>query len=251
MVPAAKPRNVSTISGAPTSDNRAASSGAVSSVPISISRCSSISPVSIPASIRIVVTPVRVSPFTMAQLMGAAPRYLGSREACRLIQPSFGIGSNLAGIICPYAIITTQSGASFCSSASVSAARIFSGSCPGRCAASAVSFTAENETSCPRPRGRSGCVIALIISMSGCASRCLSVGTANEGVPQKTIRIINPLRPPGGRLRHLPLALFPELLDFPFDQVALQHAEVLQEKNSIQVIDLMAESPRQQVFPAN
>src|SRR6266699_7074602 len=30
---------------------------------------------------------------------------------------------------------------------------------------------------------------------------------------------------PGGRLRHLPLALFPELLDFPFDQVALQHAE--------------------------
>jgi hypothetical protein len=39
---------------------------------------------------------------------------------------------------------------------------------------------------------------------------------------------MNPLRPPSGRLRHLPLALFPELLDFSFDQVALQHAEVLQ-----------------------
>src|SRR6266566_7625908 len=56
---------------------------------------------------------------------------------------------------------------------------------------------------------------------------------------------------PGGRLRHLPLALFPELLDFPFDQVALQHAEVLQKKDSVQVIDLMAERARQQVFPAN
>ena len=30
-------------------------------------------------------------------------------------------------------------------------------------------------------------------------------------------------------LPRLPLALFPELLDFAFDQVALQHAEVLQE----------------------
>src|SRR6266849_6020383 len=89
------------------------------------------------------------------------------------------------------------------------------------------------------------------ISKSFCARRCFSVGTANEGVPQKTIRIIYPLRPPGGRLRHLPLALFPELLDFPFDQVALQHAEVLQKKNSVEVIDLMAERSRQQVFPAN
>src|SRR6267154_2388481 len=52
-------------------------------------------------------------------------------------------------------------------------------------------------------------------------------------------------------LRHLPLALFPELLDFPFDQVALQHAEVLQKKDSVEVIDLMAERPRKQVFPAN
>ena len=115
------------MSGAPDSATRAASSGAVSLAPISISRCNSISPVSIPASIRIVVTPVRVSPFTMAQLIGAAPLYFGSKEACRLIQPIFGIGSNLAGIIWPYAMITAQSGASFCSSVSFSGARIFSG----------------------------------------------------------------------------------------------------------------------------
>src|SRR6266478_3896682 len=117
--------------------------------------------------------------------------------------------------------------------------------------ASAASLTGEKEISPPRPRGRSGCVITPTISKSFCARRCFSMGTANEGVPQKTIRIIYPLRPPGGRLRHLPLALFPELLDFPPDQVALQHAEVLQEKNSVQVIDLMAERARQQVFAAN
>src|SRR6266851_457536 len=128
-------------------------------------------------------------------------------------------------------MITTQSGDSVCTSATVSAAR-------------AATFTGEKETFCPRPRGRSGCVMTPAISKSDCTRRCLSVGTAKEGVPQKTIRIFNPL-PPGGRLRHLPLALFPEFLDFPFNQVALQQAEVLQKKYPIQVIDLMAKSPRQ------
>ena len=110
-VPASMPRSVSTMSGAPDSDMRAANSGVVSVTPIGISCCSSISPVSMPASMRIVVTPLFVSPFTMAQLIGAAPRYFGSREAWRLIQPSRGIGRSRAGIIWPYAMITMQSGA--------------------------------------------------------------------------------------------------------------------------------------------
>ena len=54
------------ISGAPISANRPANSGSVSSVPIRNSSCSSISPVSIPASIRIVVFPVTVSPLAIA-----------------------------------------------------------------------------------------------------------------------------------------------------------------------------------------
>src|SRR5258708_1056619 len=58
--------------------------------------------------------------------------------------------------------------------------------------------------------------------------------------------------PPSERTHgRLPLALFPELLDFPSDQVALEHAEVLQKKDSIQVVDLMAKGSRQQVFAAN
>ena len=39
---------------------------------------------------RIVVTPVTVSPFATAQLIGAAPRYFGSSEAWTLTQPYLG-----------------------------------------------------------------------------------------------------------------------------------------------------------------
>jgi hypothetical protein len=56
---------------------------AVSSGPIGISRCMSMSPVSSPASIRMVVTPVTDSPLAIAHWIGAAPRYFGSRDACK------------------------------------------------------------------------------------------------------------------------------------------------------------------------
>src|SRR5712692_11008843 len=51
--------------------------------------------------------------------------------------------------------------------------------------------------------------------------------------------------------RHLPLALFPELLDFPLDEVALEHPEMLQKEDAIEVIDFMAESAGEHVFPAD
>ena len=49
----------------------------------------------------ITVTPVSSSPRQMAQLMGAAPRYLGKSEACRLIPPSRAVASVAADRICP------------------------------------------------------------------------------------------------------------------------------------------------------
>src|SRR5260370_39495470 len=85
------PRKVSSMSGAPASAMLSVSSGAVSSGAMSISSCMRMSPVSIPASMRMEVTPVCVSPLAMAQLMGAAPRDLGSSEAWRLVQPSLGM----------------------------------------------------------------------------------------------------------------------------------------------------------------
>ena len=52
-------------------------------------------------------------------------------------------------------------------------------------------------------------------------------------------------------LRHLPLALFPELFDFAPDEVALEHAEMLQKKNAVEMIDFMAKGPGQKIFAAN
>src|SRR5712692_4242543 len=65
------------------------------------------------------------------------------------------------------------------------------------------------------------------------------------------MRIFTPVRPPTGGLRRLPLALFPELFDFALDEVALQHAEMLEKENAVEVIDLMAEGAGQKIFPAN
>src|SRR5882724_307392 len=65
------------------------------------------------------------------------------------------------------------------------------------------------------------------------------------------MRIFTPLRPPTGRLRRLPLALFPELFDFALDEVALQHAEMLEKKNAVEMIDLMAEGAGEKIFAAN
>src|ERR1700749_308411 len=68
--------------------------------------------------------------------------------------------------------------------------RIFSGWKTGMFAASATSFTGEKDTSWPRPRGRSGWVMTATIWKSDWAKRCLSVGTAKFGVPQKRRRMV-------------------------------------------------------------
>src|SRR5271170_1341254 len=117
-------------------------------------------------------------------------------------------------------------------------------------ASSASSFTGEKETSLPRPRGRSGCVNTPRISNSGWERSFLREGTANCGVPQNTM-FRRFTRSPSARTGKLPLAFFPQLLDFAPDQIALQHAQMLQEKNSVQVIDFMAERARQEIFAAN
>ena len=64
---------------------------------------SNMSPVSIPLSIIIVVTPERASPLMMARLIGAAPRYFGKREECKLMQNCLGTFSRASWSICPKA----------------------------------------------------------------------------------------------------------------------------------------------------
>ncbi len=65
-----------------------------------------------------------------------------------------------------------------------------------------------------------------------------AMGTANSGVPRKTTRI--------ACARLIPLAGFLQLLDLAPDDVALQRTQMIDEKNAVQVIDLVLKSPRQQ-----
>ena len=86
------------------------SSPVVSSSPIWVSCFKIISPVSIPTSIYIVVTPVFLSPFKTAHWIGAAPLYFGSKEPCTFMQPLLGISSISFGKIFPYATTHMTSG---------------------------------------------------------------------------------------------------------------------------------------------
>ena len=70
------------------------------------------------------------------------------------------------------------------------------------------------------------------------------MGTANTGVPQKTMCMAE-------ALRSLPLALFLQLLDSALDEVALEQAEVLQEQDAVEVVNLMTEGAREEFLASN
>ena len=69
-----------TISRAPIADSRSCRSAVVSSAPIGVASRSSTGPVSSPASICMMQTPVSASPARIARWIGAAPRQRGSRR---------------------------------------------------------------------------------------------------------------------------------------------------------------------------
>src|ERR1700761_2189961 len=101
----------------------------------------------------------------------------------------------------------------------------------------AAAFTGDGMSSCLRPFGRSGCV-----TTSGTvwpAERIRSrVGTANSGVPRKTMFI--------GRL--FPFARPLKFLDFALDEIALQGAQVIDKQDAVQVIDLVQKGAGQEIL---
>ena len=58
-------------------------------------------PVSSPSSMRMMHTPVSVSPRITDHWMGAAPRYRGSNDPCTFQGPSRGIASSAGGRMRP------------------------------------------------------------------------------------------------------------------------------------------------------
>src|SRR5690348_1106518 len=74
---------------------------------------------------------------------------------------------------------------------------------------------------------------------SGSASKRLNVGMPNAGVPQNTMRKAT---------ARLPFAGFGQFADFALDKIALERAEMIDEKNSVKVVDFMAEGAGEKTF---
>ena len=99
--PTIAPGSASTIAPAPNTLSRSCKSAVVSSASIATERCNKTGPVSKPASICIMHTPVSVSPAMMARWIGAAPRQRGNRLAWILRHPRVGASSTALGRIKP------------------------------------------------------------------------------------------------------------------------------------------------------
>src|ERR1039458_427400 len=113
--------------------------------------------------------------------------------------------------------------------------RIFSGWVTGRPAACAASLTAGAVSCCVRPVGRSGCETVRATSWPA-SSSAIREGTANWGVPQKT------------SFTALPLARALHFADLAQAQVALESAHAEDEQHAVEVVDLMLQAARKQLF---
>src|SRR5436305_11119516 len=181
------------MSAPPASASRRASSPAVSRGPIAIASSSRMGPVSSPASMSIVETPVRASPAATAAWMGEAPRQRGRSEAWRLTQPCRGRSSRARGKICPKATTTATSGLRAATSSRKAGSPTRSGCITGTPCPRAQRATGGSCGCWPRPARRAGWVTTRTGARPAPTSAA-RVGTANSGVPKKTIRSIADLR---------------------------------------------------------
>src|SRR5690606_30122474 len=143
-------------------------------------------PVSILSSMKKVVAPVRVSPLIMAQLIGAAPRYWGRREAWRLKVPKLGISHTCLGSILKATTTCKLASKALSSSRNPLSFRLV-GCNNSSSLCRANSFTAEYCSLRPRPAGRSGAVITPTTCSPASRMAC-RLPTAKSGVPMNTMR---------------------------------------------------------------
>ncbi len=149
-------------------------------------RCPIMAPLSISWLSRNVVIPVSVSPFMIAWLMGAAPRYCGSREACRLNVPRRGMAQMISGSM-RNAMTMPRSGFKALTASTNSSALSFSGCSIGSPNSRAATFTSLSCILRPRPAGLSG-VVTTATTLYPSPARRRSDATANSGVPMNIMR---------------------------------------------------------------
>src|ERR1051326_7282150 len=154
--------------------------------------------------------------------------------------PMRGIVMSASGRIRPKATTTPRSGARARIRSRNASSRIFAGWSTGIPCAWAISFVGVGCRRCPRPRGRSGCETTAG-TRCGEWSSASSEGTANSGVPKKTITT-----PTRARSR-LPLSRLPQLLNLADDQFALDAAKAIDENDAVEVVHLVLKRARQEV----
>src|SRR5215831_19572635 len=175
-----------------------------------------------------------------AQFTGAAPRYLGSKEAWRLIQPYRGSASTAGGSRLPYATTTITSGCNAASASTTAAGRRRAGCTMVRWCSRASALTAEAAVCCPLPRGRSGCVTTAMI-WCGEASNVRSVGHAKGAVPMKMMRIAS--------LQTQPLAPLPlGALKLADHEITRRWAHAIEKQHPLQVVHFVLEGACEQPF---
>ncbi len=181
------PSTVCTTSSAPIGISLSCTSPAVSVGEILHSCLRMMPPVSMSLSIMNVVTPVIFSPLITAQLIGAAPRYCGSRAACRLNVPSLGMDHTSSGSM-RNATTTKMSAFQAARALRNSESFNFTGCNIGKPFSTANFFTALSLTFSPRPLGLSA-TVTTPTTLYPPSSSALSGATANSGVPIYTILV--------------------------------------------------------------
>ena len=153
--------------------------------PIAIRSCRIMLPVSISCFSMKVVAPVSVSPLMTAQLIGAAPRYCGRRDACRLNVPRRGIAHTTSGSILKATTIC-KSALNERNSSTNASSFSFSGCSTGSPTDKAYCFTSENCSWCPRPAGLSG-MVTTATTLYPPSTNARRLAVANSGVPKNMI----------------------------------------------------------------
>src|SRR6185437_4182556 len=160
------------------------------------------------------------------------------------------------GRMWPYETTTDTSGSSAPSSARNRSPRGLSGCSSGRPSPTATSLIGEGTSEDrERPCARSGCVTTPTTSNPS-PNSALSDGTANVDVPQKRTRTSKLLVPPmtarGFLRRQLAdvraiAVLLPRLLPLRERGAALHETQVIDEQPAVQMVDLVLQTPREQV----
>src|SRR5712691_4964897 len=198
-----------------------------------------IGPLSRPAVICMMVTPVCSSPRRIAHSTGAAPRSSGSSEGWTLTMPRLGIASSSGVSRCPYATTTPTSGARRRIASRNSDVDGRSGWSTGRSSSCAAVFTGDGTSvERERPCGLSGRVTTEATSKPS-PSSASSGGTANSGVPKKTTRTLQLAGRLGRHLLDESLLSLARLLPFGDEEAALYGAEVVEEEDAVEVVDLV------------